>query len=388
LDLPVLYLVYAIPRWQLSRENGTSRRIDSLKRCFENTHHIVDVNLLEDSVSRIDKLIIFLFIAFGLNNFRYLILSRRLPEFPEHSTVLLTGIYSAFLGAFIRHVNLSIDLVDSLSLSDVRGIQSMWRFRPAYHFVQFPVSFLLERLLLSRRCVKSIFVTTQAERDWLRQIHSHHSLLRVLPNTIPVTTFNHLPELNNDYDHLPNVFSLAFIGSLDWWVNRRMLVVALNLLRKFLNMQNIVQCLNLNIYGDNPLDSFENIRVHPNLTLTPKGFFDSPREVYSDNHAAFLPNSIGRGFQNKLFTCLSLGLPTIAHVSMNPLGLNQLYSNQDFSPNPAIFCQTDSDYMSALSHVLLMDSLQRQDLKLACHQFLLSWQRYTQVRYHIAQMNS
>ena len=379
---PRLYLIYAIPRHQLLSENGTSRRLDSLRECFGRTYRIVDINLLANNAALIDRLATFFFLAIGLNNLRYLFLSRHLPHLPTDSNVLISGIYSAFLGLTLRDVRLSVDLVDSLSLTDVRGMQSFWRIRPLYHILQFPISFLLERLLLNRKNLKSVFVTTPAERDWLSRIHFDAPRLHVLSNSIDSLLDTTLSESESSLNCLPPQFSLAFIGSLDWWVNKRMLKAALRLLKTYLNKEDVAQVVHLHVYGEQFVDNLNREAHHPALKIIHKGYFHSAQEVYQDNHAAFLPNSIGRGFQNKLFSCLSIGLPTIAHTSMNPLGPHCWREQRARPNNPAIFCKTDADYMEALSRVFLMEAQQRLAVRQSCHQFLADWHQQTQAEYH------
>ena len=373
IKLPTLYLIYAVPRHQLLRENGTSRRLDSLRACFGSNYSIIDINLLENDLENVDRWATLFFIAFGLNNFRYLFLSRKLPGLPANSNVLISGIYSAFLGLTLRNVRLSVDLVDSLSLTDVRGMQSLWYCRPIYHFLQFPISFLLERLLLRRKSIQSIFVTTHAEREWLKRLHFDSPLLHVLSNSIDSLLGYSNSESSHVKDCLPLERSLAFIGSLDWWVNRRMFKDAIRLLKLYLKKHDTSQPVCLNVYGDESIQGVIRDDRLPALKVTHKGYFESADEIYRENHAAFLPNSAGRGFQNKLFTCLSIGLPTIAHFSMNPMGLHVSADRGSLADNPAIFCRTDADYMSAISSVFLLELHQRLLLRQTCRQFLADW---------------
>ena len=381
---PILYLVYAIPERQLLCENGTSRRLDSLRGCFCSDFKIVDINLLGEQISFLDRCLIFILIAIGLNNFRYLFLARRLPQFSGNSTVLLTGIYSAFLGLMIRDIKVSIDLVDSLSLSDVRGIQSFWRCRPVYHFIQLPISYIIEYLLLSSQHIKSVFVATQAEQNWLQKIHHKSKNLHVLSNSIfPQLDYRKFGQMSPYI--LPNTtYCLAFIGSLDWWVNRRMLIIALRLLDKFLRSQSRIKAIQLHIYGESTNQAVDARGLHPELKAIQKGYFNNPSTVYSENHAAFLPNSIGRGFQNKLFSCLAIGLPTIAHVSMNPLGRPPHDQQIGSCANPVLFCDSESDYMNALLRVFLLDSDQRLHVKQASHEFLHAFDQATQTQFSSA----
>jgi len=72
------------------------------------------------------------------------------------------------------------------------------------------------------------------------------------------------------------------------------------------------------------------------------------------NHAAFLPNPIGRGFQNKLLNCVALGLPTIAHVSMSP------HQTSEPAPGPVIYCQGQADYDAALLSLWSLTQDQRE----------------------------
>ena len=373
IERPTLYLIYAVPRHQLRRENGTSRRLDSLRACFGSDYSVIDINLLENDLQHVDRLVTRLFIAVGLNNFRYLFLSRKLPDLPVNSNVLVSGIYSAFLGLTLRHVRLSIDLVDSLSLTDVRGVQSLWHCRPIYHCLQFPISFLLERFLLRRKAIQSIFVTTYAEREWLKRLHFDSPHLHVLSNSIDTLLAYSKSDSSHANNCLPSQRSLAFIGSLDWWVNRRMLKDALRLLRMYLNKHDASQPICLNVYGDESTRNIDLNDLPSTLNVVHKGYYESVQEVFAENHAAFLPNSVGRGFQNKLFTCLSIGLPTVAHESMNPVGLHTSAYRGSMSDNPVIFCRTEADYMSAISSVFLMDFHQRLLLRKACHQFLANW---------------
>ena len=74
------------------------------------------------------------------------------------------------------------------------------------------------------------------------------------------------------------------------------------------------------------------------------GYVDDAAVIKGANDAAFFINTIGRGFQNKLFTGLALGLPTIVHETMDP-------RIRDLTNTLAFICSSELDIFRAIDYV-------------------------------------
>ncbi|MCX5938760.1 MAG: hypothetical protein NTW02_11330 [Cyanobium sp. LacPavin_0920_WC12_MAG_62_9] len=346
-------MIYAVPPDHLKQENGTSQRLQSLRRALAERFELEETNLLNPPLRRHEKLAMLLLGLLGLsNNWRYLALAHRLPPQADSQLTLLLGNYCACLALLTPDKPLMLDLVDSLTLTDLRGIQSGWRWRPLLYLAQLPSSWLLEHRLRRHSQLQAVLITTEREKAWLERLHGSWTNLHVVPNQVqlpPAISASQAPRLQ---DQEP--LQLAFIGSLNWWVNQVSARRAVWVLERFLQGPGVDKTVVLNLYGT--ASSSAHLFPKSNcrgLKIFYHGYVETLDCLVGQNHAAFLPNPIGRGFQNKLLNCVALGLPTIAHVSMNP------HRTSEPTPGPVIYCQAQADYDAALLNLWSLTQDQR-----------------------------
>lgn len=339
---PKARIIYAVPPEHLKQENGTSQRLHSLRSALGERFELEETNLLNPPPRRRERLAMIVISLLGLsNNWRYLALAHRLPPQTDSQLTLLLGNYCACLGLLAPHRPLILDLVDSLTLTDVRGMQSLWRWRPLLYIAQLPGSWLLEHRLRRHSHLQAVLITTEREKAWLEQLHGSWANLHVVPNQVqlpPSISANQTPLLK---DHGP--LQLAFIGSLSWWVNQVSARRAVRILERFLQSSGVGKTVVLNLYGTSSQSAQPLPKTRCNrLDIIAHGYIDSLATLPEHNHAAFLPNPIGRGFQNKLLNCVALGLPTIAHISMSP------HRRSEPMAGPVFYCKFQADYEAAL----------------------------------------
>ena len=351
---PRARMIYAVTPDHLKQENGTSQRLKTLRSALAERFELEETNLLNQPLRRRERLAMLLISLIGLsNNWRYLALSHRLPPQTDSQLTLLLGNYCACLALLAPDKPLMLDLVDSLTLTDVRGMQSGWRWRPLIYLAQLPSSWLLEHCLRRHSQLQAVLITTEREKAWLERLHGSWANLHVVPNQVqlqPGFSASPAPRLQ---DHGP--LQLAFIGSLNWWVNQVSARRAVRILERFLRSPGVNKVVVLNLYGT------ANSSVHllpksncRSLKVVHHGYVEILGCIPGRNHAAFLPNPIGRGFQNKLLNCVALGLPTIAHVSMSP------HQTSEPAPGPVIYCQGQADYDAALLSLWSLTQDQRE----------------------------
>lgn len=352
-NMPRLYLVYAILPEQLQYSNGTVLRLTSLRECFSVSYQIVEINLLSFRPTQKQKILSRILIFLGLNNLKYLPLVSRIPSLSSSDKVLFSGIYCSSLALFFRHIQCSVDLVDSLTRTDWRGIQSFWYLRPIYHLIQFPISFLIEKLVLNSPCIKTIFLTTEREVIWLDSFHGQSKKVAILPNLLQSPAA--LSYTSTDFDGkllLPSnsgCVDVAVLASLDWWVNRKMFVECVSILSLYQSTRPNAPCFKLHLFGT-PGSSkhFARIIVSPRIILLNCGIIDSLNIISATCKFALLPNLIGRGFQNKLFSMLGTSIPLIVDESMMPCENN----SQRGVPPSLFICSSKDQYLSSIDKVL------------------------------------
>lgn len=216
---PRARMIYAVPPDHLKQENGTSQRLKTLRSALAERFELEETNLLNQPLRRRERLAMLLISLIGpSNNWRYLALSHRLPPQTDSQLTLLLGNYCACLALLAPDKPLMLDLVDRLTLTDVRGMQSGWRWRPLIYLAQLPSSWLLEHCLRRHSQLQAVLITTEREKAWLERLHGSWANLHVVPNQVqlqPGFSASPAPRLQ---DHGP--LQLAFIGSLNWWVNQ------------------------------------------------------------------------------------------------------------------------------------------------------------------------
>jgi hypothetical protein len=337
---PRALLVYAVPPEHLKQDNGTSHRLQSLRHALAQRFEVEETNLLDPPLNRREQLGMLVAGLLGLsNNWRYRSLAHRLPAQADSQLTLLVGNYCACLAPLTQQRPLLLDLVDSLTLTDMRGMQSRWRWRPLLYLLQLPSSWLLEHRLKRHRHLQGVLITTEREQAWLERLHGPWTNLHVIPNQVQPHSGTWRPPALPSHGPL----QLAFIGSLHWWVNLVSARRAVQILERFLQGPGADTTVVLNLYGTASSSSQPRLSTRcKRLQIIAHGYVDTLASLAEHNHAAFLPNPIGRGFQNKLLSCVALGLPTIAHTSMSP------HSTAEPSSGPVIYCESQSDYDQAL----------------------------------------
>ena len=348
---PIARLIYAIPPEHLQQENGTSQRLQTLRRTLADRFAVKETNLLDPPLRRRERMAMLAVGLVGLsNNLRYLALAHRVPAQVEGQLTLLMGNYCACIALLTPNKPLMLDLVDSLTLTDLRGIQSCWRWRPLLYLAQLPSSWLLEKLLRHHTNLQTILITTYREKAWLERLHGPWPNLHVVPNQVQQRISGKQKALVHTDDRL----ELAFIGSLNWWVNQVSAQRAVRILEGFLSGPGADKTVALNLYGT--ANSEAQLIPKTNCTrleVFVHGYVENLDCLIEHNHAAFLPNPIGRGFQNKLLSCVALGLPTIADASMSP------HSGKVPSRGPVIYCQEQQEYENALMKLWELSWLDR-----------------------------
>jgi hypothetical protein len=349
---PRARLIYAVPPDHLTQENGTNHRLQNLRSCLAQRFEVEETNLLDPPLCRRERLAMLLTGLLGLsNNLRYLALAHRLPPQGDTQITLLLGNYCACLALLTPHRPLLLDLVDSLTLTDVRGMQSGWRWRPLLYLAQLPSSWLLEHRLRRHPHLHAVLITTDREKAWLKWLHGSWANLHVVPNQVrPRICGTQPPPLQAN-----GTLQLAFIGSLGWWVNQFSARRAVRILERFLQGTGTDITVVLNLYGTACIhaDHLPKTRCS-RLEIIAHGYIETLDCLAEQNHAAFLPNPIGRGFQNKLLSCVALGLPTIAHASMSP------HSAKETTPGPVVYCQSQADYENALRRMWTLSEGDRE----------------------------
>jgi len=352
-NMPRLYLIYAILPEQLQYSNGTALRLTSLRKCFSVSYEIIEINLLSVRPTLKQKILSKILIFLGLNNLRYLPLVSRIPNLSRSDKVLFSGIYCSSLALLFRHIQCSVDLVDSLTRTDWRGIQSFWYLRPIYHLIQFPISFLLEKLVLNSPCINTIFLTTEKEVIWLDYFHGQSKKVAILPNLLPSPAA--LSYTSTDFDgklllaSKPGCVDVAVLASLDWWVNRKMFVECVSILSLYQSTRPNAPCFKLHLYGTpDSCKHLARVIVNPRIILLNFGIIDSLNIISITCRFALLPNLIGRGFQNKLFSMLGTSIPLIVDESMMPYENN----SQRAVPPSLFICSSKDQYLSSIDMVL------------------------------------
>ncbi len=346
---PRAHMVYAVPPQHLLRQNGTSQRLHSLRLALQQHYQLRETNLLAAPLRLRERLSMALISLLSLsNNLRYLALRHRLPARRPGDLMVLVGPYCACLALGAADGPLAVDLIDSLTLTDIRGVQSRWRWRPLLYACQLPSSWLLERLLLGHNRLNAVLVTTEREQAWLERVHGRHGRLHALPNHVATPPLlDPTPELTAS-----TPLQLAFVGALSWWVNRLNAQNAVRILNTFLQGPGAGRSIVFNLYGSGQPARWPGAHL-PQLQIRLHGYCDDLREVARSNHAAFLPNPIGRGFQNKLLSCVGMGMPTIAGATMNP------HRQPDEAPSPVMYCRHQADYEHALLSLWQLSDAQR-----------------------------
>jgi hypothetical protein len=186
-------------------------------------------------------------------------------------------------------------------------------------------------------------ITTNREKRWLEKLHGSWAKVHVMPNQV----HPRISDVKKTLVISHEVLNLAFIGSLSWWVNQVAAQKAVCILDKFLKTgQSGDREIILNVYGTDSIHIKKLLKKRcEGLKIVNHGYVENLNCIADNNHAAFLPNRIGRGFQNKMFSCLALGMPTIAHISMNP------DNPKDVSRSPVIYCRKQKEYEEALIKV-------------------------------------
>jgi glycosyltransferase involved in cell wall biosynthesis len=314
--------------------------LQSLRHALAQRFEVEETNLLDPPLNRREQLGMLVAGLLGLsNNWRYRSLAHRLPAQADSQLTLLVGNYCACLAPLTQQRPLLLDLVDSLTLTDMRGMQSRWRWRPLLYLLQLPSSWLLEHRLKRHRHLQGVLITTEREQAWLERLHGPWTNLHVIPNQVQPHSGTWRPPALPSHGPL----QLAFIGSLHWWVNLVSARRAVQILERFLQGPGADTTVVLNLYGTASSSSQPRLSTRcKRLQIIAHGYVDTLASLAEHNHAAFLPNPIGRGFQNKLLSCVALGLPTIAHTSMSP------HSTAEPSSGPVIYCESQSDYDQAL----------------------------------------
>ena len=354
--LPRARMIYAVPPDHLKQENGTSQRLQSLRSALGERFELEETNLLNPPPRRCERLAMLLIGLLGLsNNWRYLALAHRIPPQNDSQLTLLIGNYCACLALLTPHKPLLLDLVDSLTLTDVRGIQSRWRWRPLLYLAQLPSSWLLEHRLRRHPNLQAVLITTEREKTWLEKVHGSWANLHVVPNHVQLPQEISARQAPLLQDHGP--LQLAFIGSLSWWVNQVSALRAVRILERFLQSTGIDKTVVLNLYGTSSRSAESLPKTScRRLDIISHGYVGSLASLAEHNHAAFLPNPIGRGFQNKLLNCVALGLPTIADVSMSP------HRTSEHTPGTVIYCKAQADYDAALLSLWRLTPNQRDNI--------------------------
>ena len=359
---PRARLIYAVPPEHLKQENGTSQRLQSLRSCLAAQFEVEETNLLDPPLRRRERLAMLLTGLLGLsNNLRYLALAHRLPPHAGSRLTLLMGNYCACLALITPHRPLLLDLVDSLTLTDVRGMQSRWRWRPLLYLAQLPSSWLLEHRLRRHRQLQSVLITTEREKAWLEGLHGTWPNLQVVPNYLQAQISKTQPPPLQTF----GTVQLAFIGSLGWWVNQVSARRAVQILERFLQGPGSGRAVVLNLYGTASYHGQAIPKTRcSRLEIIAHGYVDTLDCMAQQNHAAFLPNPIGRGFQNKLLSCVALGLPTIAHTSMSP------HHPDEPAPGPVFYCRNQTDYDNALLNLWPLSQEQRDAIAQASETYI------------------